>query len=250
VAISPDGKHAVSGGLDGVAKLWDARTGVALPEPLVALQNAPIRGVAFSPDGSRIGIASSDKFAWVVGTEVRDAPRKLAGHHGSVMTLAFSHDSKLVATGSWDKTVVVWDAATGSAVSKPMRHGGPFWYAVAFSRDGETLVAGCDDHTVRVWDIATSKPVGPMLPHDAALRTAAFTETDSQIITGTSSGTTYIWDVSRSPLEGDVEWIALWLQVNTGMELRDDGEVRPLSPERWQQRRKALDAFGGTPIAQ
>jgi len=86
-----------------------------------------------------------------------------------------------------------------------------------------------------------------MLPHDAALRTAAFTENDSQVITGTSAGTTYNWDISRSPLEADVAWIALWLQVSTGMELDADGEVRPLDSESWQQRRKRLHDLGGTP---
>jgi WD40 repeat protein len=158
------------------------------------------------------------------------------------MTVVFSHDNKYVATGSWDKTVIVWDAETGLAKSKPMRHGGPFWYAVSFSKDGRTIVAGCDDHTARIWDVATARPIGPRLPHKAALRTAAFAENDAQIVTGTSAGTTCIWDVSRSPFEGDVESIELWLQVSTGMELDANGEVRPLDPESWQRRRKRLIA--------
>jgi WD40 repeat protein/serine/threonine protein kinase len=244
VAISSDGQRAVSGGLDGGVALWEVRTG--RPRILPALGNAPIRGVAFSPDGSRIAVANADKLAWVVGTADGDVPRKLAGHHGSVMTVAF-YGNEYVATGSWDKTIIVWNAETGKPVSKPMRHGGPFWYAVSFSSDGKTLVAGCDDHTARIWDIETSKPIGPMLPHDAALRAAAFTENDSQIITGTSAGTTYNWDVSRIPMKGDVERIELWLQVSTGMELDADGEVRPLDPDTWQQRRKLLDDLGGGP---
>ena len=247
VAINSDGQSAASGGSDGGVALWDVRTD--RPRILPALGNAPIRGVAFSPDGSRIAVANADKMAWVIGTAVGDLPLKLVGHHGSVTTVAFSNDNKYVATGSWDKTVIVWDAETGKPVSKPMRHGGPFWYAVSFSGDGKTLVAGCDDHTARIWDIETAKPIGPMLPHDAALRTAAFTENDSQIITGTSAGTTYTWDVSRSPLQGDIEQIELWLHVSTGMELDGDGEVRPLLPETWQQRRKRLVELGGTPGA-
>jgi WD40 repeat protein/serine/threonine protein kinase len=242
VAISSDGQRAVSGGLDGGVTLWDVQTGSARTLP--ALGNAPIRGVAFSPDGSRIAVANADKLAWVVGTADGDLPRKLVGHHGSVTTVAF-YGNKYVATGSWDKTVIVWNAETGRPVSKPMRHGGPFWYAVAFSGDGKTLVAGCDDHTVRIWDIETAKPIGPMLPHDAALRAAAFTENDSQIITGTSTGTTYNWDVSRSPMKGDVERLELWLQVSTGMELDADGEIHALVPEAWQQRRNRLAELGG-----
>jgi len=83
-----------------------------------------------------------------------------------------------------------------------------------------------------------------MLPHDAALRTAVFAKNDRQIITGTSVGTTYMWNISRSPLESDVARIVLSLQVSTGMELGVDGEIRPLSPETWRER-KLLAALGG-----
>jgi WD40 repeat protein/serine/threonine protein kinase len=240
VAISSDGERAVSGGLDGGVTLWNVRTGRPL-RALPSLGNASIRGAAISSDGSRIAVATADKLAWVAGTAVGEVPRKLEGHHGSVMTVVFSHDDKYIATGSWDKTVIVWDAETGLAASKPMRHGGPFWYAVAFSKDGRTIVAGCDDHTARIWDIATARPIGPRLLHEAAPRTAAFTANDTEIITGTSAGTTRVWDVSRSPFEGDVESIELWLQVSTGMELDANGEVRPLDPESWQRRRKRLN---------
>jgi WD40 repeat protein/serine/threonine protein kinase len=247
VAISSDGEQAVSGGQDGGVTLWMVKTGRSL-RILPSMGNAPIRGVAFSPDGSRIAVANADKLAWIVGTALGDVPQKLEGHHGLVTTVAFSPDGKRVVTGSWDKTVVIWDAETGLPVSKPMRHGGPFWYAVSFSGDGRTVVAGCDDRNVRIWDIATARPIGPLLPHDAALRAAVFTQDDSQIITGTSTGATYNWDVSRSPLEGDVGTIVLWLQVSTGMELRTDGEVRPLEPESWEQRRRRLINFGRASI--
>ena len=241
VAMNPGGERAVSGGLDGGVTLWDAAAGRPL-RTLPALQNASIRGAAISFDGSRVAVGTANKLAWVVGTAVGDVPRELKGHNGSVTTVAFSRDGKYVATGSWDMTVIVWDAETGLPRSKPMRHGGPFWYAVAFSADGRSVVAGCDDRTARVWDIATARPIGPRLPHKAGLRAAAFTEDDAQIITGTSAGTTHVWDVSRSPWAGDVESIELWLQVSTGMELDASGEVRPLDPESWRQRRKRLDA--------
>ncbi|HVR34853.1 MAG TPA: hypothetical protein VMS21_03270, partial [Methylomirabilota bacterium] len=112
VTISQDGKHAVSGGLDGLVKLWDARLARPL-HTLLALRYTPVRGVAFSPDGSRIAIASSDKLAWIVGTDGRELPRKLAGHLGSVMTVAFSDDGRRLVTGSFDNSVLVWSTETG-----------------------------------------------------------------------------------------------------------------------------------------
>jgi hypothetical protein len=48
-------------------------------------------------------------------------------------------------------------------------------------------------------------------------------------------------------MKGNVDQIELWLQVSTGMELDDDGEIRPLDPETWQLRRELLEEQGGPP---
>jgi tetratricopeptide (TPR) repeat protein len=57
-------------------------------------------------------------------------------------------------TASWDKTARVWDAATGKALSEPMKHEGWVWSA-QFSADGQRVVTASEDKTARVWDIPT-----------------------------------------------------------------------------------------------
>ncbi|WP_425544209.1 WD40 repeat domain-containing protein [Actinocorallia libanotica] len=62
-----------------------------------------------------------------------------------------SSDGTILATGSWDDTVRLWDAATRRPIGKPLTGHTDAIYSVVFNRDGATLVTGSHDQTVRLW---------------------------------------------------------------------------------------------------
>ena len=78
---------------------------------------------------------------------------ELGGHISPVTSVVFSPGGNTIASGSDDRSVRIWDAATGRQLRKLDGHGG--WVrSVAFSPDGTTIASGSDDRSVRIWDAA------------------------------------------------------------------------------------------------
>jgi WD40 repeat protein len=80
----------------------------------------------------------------------------LQGHTHAVYCVAFSSDSKTLASASGDKTVKLWDLATGKERATLQGHTESVM-SVAFSPDGKTLASASYDKTVKLWDVATGK---------------------------------------------------------------------------------------------
>lgn len=82
----------------------------------------------------------------------------LKGHEESVNEVAFIHGTRLLVTGSDDKSLRVWDLDTGKQVGAPLLgHDSAVW-RVAASPDGRWVVSGGDNGSVLVWEVATNKP--------------------------------------------------------------------------------------------
>jgi tetratricopeptide (TPR) repeat protein len=89
----------------------------------------------------------------------------LIGHTAEVVGIAFSPDGRRIATASFDRTIKLWDTATGREVFTLRGHTAGL-LMLAFSLDGRRIVSGSIDFTARVWD-ATPLPADVLQVHDA-----------------------------------------------------------------------------------
>ncbi|KAJ3188582.1 hypothetical protein HDU85_004296 [Gaertneriomyces sp. JEL0708] len=84
---------------------------------------------------------------------------ELKGHLGAIYTLRFSPSSQLLATGSFDKTIKIWDTSTHKEVHTLKKHGLNV-SDVSWSRDERELLSGAYDQTCKIWDVEAGKMVG------------------------------------------------------------------------------------------
>jgi len=120
ISFSPDGKYIISRsevGLNRYITIWDTNTGIKIRNISIYLNSLPI---AISPDGNMIATNyyKSDIIYLIDVNTGRDINTisGFSGHTNTIYCLAFSSDGKMIASGSEDKSIKLWDVATGKEI--------------------------------------------------------------------------------------------------------------------------------------
>jgi WD40 repeat protein len=168
VVCSPvDSSVLASAGRDGTVRLWrdDGSCMLILRDDDLHCQ---VNSVAFSPDGSTLAavIETPDYggrllFWDDLGYDVEDQNKKCAStktvfhnHTGRCTSILFSPNGQVFATGSWDDSVKLWNAASHTCFDVlPLQDE---VHSIAFSPNGKLLVAGCCDRSMHFWNVESA----------------------------------------------------------------------------------------------
>jgi WD40 repeat protein len=208
LAFAPDGRTLASAEADGKVRLRDVSPALtaaaALDADAVQAMSLPTReldasgnvafSVAWSPDGQWIATGTSR--LRIFGAATGELAHDIKGT-SPIASIAWSPDGALIATANADRTVRVYEAATGTARGTASGHPGRV-QAVTFSRDGSLLASAGDNETViRLWHVATLAPAGQLAGHADTVR--ALTAVGEGLLLSTSSdGTALVWDASAA----------------------------------------------------
>lgn len=156
VRFSPDSKLLATASEDKRIRIWDIANGRV--QQIFDGHQQAVYSLDFSRDGRFIISGSGDKTV-----RIRDLHDKsyrvltIGNNDGSedpgVMSVTISPDATLVAVGSGDTIVCIWDVATGTLLEQLQGHKDSV-YSVAFTSDGKGLVSGSLDKSVKYWDVS------------------------------------------------------------------------------------------------
>ena len=120
----------------------------------------------------------------------------LEGHLAGISTIAWSPDSNVLASGSDDKIIRLWDVATGKALSSPLVGHHNYVYSLAFSPKGNMIVSGSYDEAVFLWDVRTARLMRSLPAHSDPVSGVDFVRDGTLIASCSSDGLIRIWDTA------------------------------------------------------
>jgi WD40 repeat protein len=125
--------------------------------------------------------------------------RALSGHTDNVLSVAFSPDDRYLASAGTDRTIRIWETATGQRVQVLTGHDDAV-NSVAFGPRGDLLVSGSADRTVKIWDLATRHWRAPMTGHADRVNTVAISPDGRLVASGSEDATIRLWDTATGQL--------------------------------------------------
>jgi WD40 repeat protein len=267
--FSPDGQTILSAGWDDRIIVWNAVTHQPIGQAVAGPRN--LVSVAFAPDGSRFGSASSGSVI-VWDTKTRKPIGDPLHADGDFTHMAFSPDGKLIAAsteayGGHPSHVFVWDVTSHQPVGEPIL-GSNFTFSpgnallavarytdlilydirsrrdvqrpltghtknissITFSQDGRMVAAGSEDKTIVVWDVESQRQLATLTGHADTVGSLLFHHDGEVLLSGDYGGSIIRWDLEEmkaidAPVKGFGDSIS-------SIFLTSDGQVKALALEK------------------
>lgn len=158
-----------------------------------------INQVIYSPDGKIFAAATS------YGAYIFDAKTfsqiKLIEPNTYIIALAFSSDSKTLASASWDNTIKLWDVKEGTLIRTLEGHSADVTcLAFSSSEQGEILASGSLDNSIRIWDAEDGELLKTLRGHTSPIRALAISPNGKTLATGSDDKSIRLWDIANGTL--------------------------------------------------
>ncbi|HEY9700747.1 MAG TPA: serine/threonine-protein kinase [Trichocoleus sp.] len=167
---------------------------VATTAGLFYWSHYPSSSIAFQPQQSLAKAIEP-----LLQNSATSAAQTLSGHSDTVWTIATNVKKQMLASGSFDRSIRLWNLQTGAFIRTLSGHRDAV-RSVTFSPDGMILVSGSSDKTIKLWDVATGQLLRTLAGHIGPVWSVAVSPDGQTVASGSYDGTIKLWDVATGEL--------------------------------------------------
>lgn len=202
MAITTDGRYAISGSHDGTLRRWEIATG----ECAVLLDLSPqdVLSLAISPDGRTVLVGPGRGLSVQPSYDLRQIDlmtgrelRRLAGHQEAINATAISPNARYAASGGHDKVILLWDLADGRLLHRLVGHTGSA-LDLLFTPDSRFLLSASHDKTVLLWDLESGEAIRCYEGHDGIVFDLACLPDSSAFLSTSEDATIRQWRIDAT----------------------------------------------------
>jgi WD40 repeat protein len=193
VAVTMDGRLAISGSSDRSLKVWDLESGVELRS--LRGHADDVEKVVITPDGRRVVSASGDKTIRVWDIKSGEQLHNLHGPQSIITILMLALDGRWIISSSFeDQTIKIWDIESGKLLHTLRGHNS-FIAGFAIAPDEQLAVSASGDWTLKLWDFKKGCELRTLKGHTASVRAVAITPDGRWAASGSGDKTIKLWDL-------------------------------------------------------
>jgi len=196
LAVSPDGQSAATCAThpDNSIRIWNINTPIVSRKEIGHLGN--IYAYALSPDRFLVATGSGhpDHDVRVWSLKTGKCIVHLKGNGFWITSLAFSHDSSSLVSGTRDGQIRIWDLSTQTCI-KQLKGLDNRILATIFSKDGEKIISGGYNESVFIWSRLTGEKMQVLEGHSDWIYALAVDHSGHYLAAGLGDGKIYIWEI-------------------------------------------------------